>query len=225
MLAYLLIGMQTGPEFVIFSVLILIFSVIIHEVAHGWAANALGDPTAKLAKRLTLNPLRHIDPIGTILVPGILLLSHSIFSGGFLFGWAKPVPYNPYNLRNQRWGEAFVAIAGVATNLFLAVLFGFLARYAYGAGSVAFGDLAALITLVNLFLGIFNLLPIPPLDGYTFLRSILPHKRAMAFRAFENRLMQGGFLTLIVFLLVFSYFLAKPFSALVFYIFRLLIGV
>lgn len=221
MLAYLLIGMQTDPEFVIFSLLVLIFSVIIHEVAHGWAANALGDPTAKLAKRLTLNPIRHIDPIGTIIVPLLLKLSGS----PFLFGWAKPVPYNPYNLRNQRWGEAFVAIAGVATNIFLAIVFGLLARYAYGTGSVSFGDLAALVTLVNLFLGIFNLLPIPPLDGYTFLRSILPYRSAMAFREFEGRLMQGGFLTLIVFLLVFSYFLSKPFSALVFWIFELIVGV
>ena len=205
----------------IFSIIVLIFSVIIHEVAHGWAANSLGDPTAKLAGRLTLNPIRHIDPVGTILIPLLLRLSGS----PFLFGWAKPVPYNPYNLRNQRWGEAFVAVAGVATNLFLAILFGLLARYAYATGSIAFGDLAAVIVLMNLFLGIFNLLPIPPLDGYTFLRSILPHKSAMAFRNFENRLMQGGFLTLIVFLLVFSYFLAKPFTALVLYLFRLIVGV
>src|SRR3989344_2127263 len=111
----------------IFSIIVLIFSVIIHEVAHGWAANSLGDPTAKLAGRLTLNPIRHIDPVGTILIPLLLKLSGS----PFLFGWAKPVPYNPYNLRNQRWGEAFVAVAGVATNLFLAILFGLLARYSY----------------------------------------------------------------------------------------------
>src|SRR3989344_702786 len=132
----------------IFSIIVLIFSVIIHEVAHGWAANSLGDPTAKLAGRLTLNPIRHIDPVGTILIPLLLKLSGS----PFLFGWAKPVPYNPYNLRNQRWGEAFVAVAGVATNLFLAILFGLLARYAYATGSIAFGDLAAVIVLMNLFL-------------------------------------------------------------------------
>lgn len=207
-------------DLLIFSVIVLIFSVIIHEVAHGWAANYLGDPTAKLQGRLILNPIPHIDPIGTIVVPLLLKLTGS----PFLFGWAKPVPYNPYNLRNQRWGEAVVAIAGVATNLFLAVIFGLLARYAYGTGAIEFGDMAAVIVLVNLFLGIFNLLPIPPLDGYTFLRSMLPYKSSMAFRDFESRLMQGGFLTLIVFLLVFSYFLAKPFTALVLYIFRFLIG-
>ncbi|HEY0011098.1 MAG TPA: site-2 protease family protein [Candidatus Paceibacterota bacterium] len=212
--------MQTGPEFLVFSVLILIFSVIIHEVAHGWAAYAQGDPTAKLAKRLTLNPFRHIDPIGTILVPVLLKLSGS----PFLFGWAKPVPYNPYNLRNQRWGEALVAVAGVATNLFLAVVFGLLARHALATGAGAFGELAALICLVNLFLGIFNLLPIPPLDGYTFLRSVLPLKTAMSFREFEDRTARGGFLTLIVMLLVFSYFLAKPFTLLVLWVFGLIVG-
>ena len=220
MLAYTLIGMQTGPEFIVFSVLILVFSVIIHEIAHGWAAYAQGDPTAKLQNRLTLNPIPHIDLFGTILLPGLLAL----IGTPFIFGYAKPVPYNPYNLRNQRWGEALVAIAGVATNIFLAVVFGLLARYAYANGAGTFGDLAALVTLVNLFLGVFNLLPIPPLDGYSFLRSILPLKKAMAFREFEDRIMRGGFLTLIVFLLVFGYFLSRPFSALVLYIFNALIG-
>jgi len=208
-------------DLLIFSIIVLIFSVIIHEVAHGWAANSLGDPTAKLAGRLTLNPIPHIDLFGTILIPLMMKLSGM----PFLFGYAKPVPYNPYNLRNQRWGEAFVAIAGVGTNLFLAVLFGLIARYAYASGSMAFGDLAAVVVLMNLFLGIFNLLPIPPLDGYTFLRSVLPYKRAMAFREFENRLMQGGFLTIIVFVLVFFYFLSKPFTALILYLFRLIVGV
>lgn len=211
---------QMEQDLIIFSIVVLIFSVIIHEVAHGWAANALGDPTAKLAGRLTLNPLRHIDPFGTIILP--LLMKLAGFP--FLFGYAKPVPYNPYNLRNQRWGEAIVAIAGVATNLFLALLFGLLARYAYAAGAVTFGDLASVVVLMNLFLGLFNLFPFPPLDGYTFLRSALPYRSGMAFREFESRLMRGGFLTLIVFLLVFSYFLAKPFTALVFYIFYLIVG-
>jgi Zn-dependent protease len=204
----------------IFGIAVLIFSVIIHEVAHGWAANSLGDPTAKHAGRLTLNPIRHIDPIGTLLIPGILIFSGS----SFLFGWAKPVPYNPYNLRNQRWGEAFVAIAGVGTNFLLAILFALITRYANGIGAETFADLASVIVLVNLSLGIFNLIPIPPFDGYTFLRSILPARRATAFREFEERVAGGGFLTLIVFFFVFSYFLARPFSALVLYIFRALTG-
>lgn len=208
------------PDLIVFTVLILVFSIIIHEIAHGYAAYALGDPTAKLARRLTLNPIRHIDPLGSVIIPGLLVLS----SSGFLFGWAKPVPYNPYNLRNQRWGEAIVSIAGVATNILLAIVFAVIARGAFAAGATGFGELAALVVLVNLFLGIFNLFPFPPLDGYTFLRSILPARKAMAFREFEDRLRRGGFLTLIVFLLVFSYFLAKPFVALVFSIFNLLIG-
>ena|SRR5438132_653523 len=96
--------MQPDLALTIFTILVLIYSVIVHEVAHGYAAYMLGDPTAKLAKRLSLNPLRHIDMVGTIIIPGILVLSHS----PFLFGWAKPVPYNPYNLKNQRWGESIV---------------------------------------------------------------------------------------------------------------------
>lgn len=209
------------PDLLIFTIAVLAFSVIIHEVAHGWAANALGDPTARLAGRLTLNPIRHIDPIGTVLIPLLLKLSGS----SFLFGWAKPVPYNPYNFRNQRWGEPLVAIAGVATNLFLAIAFGLLARYAYAAGAVIFGDLASIIVLVNLFLGLFNLIPIPPLDGYTFLRSMLPYTWTMGFRGFEETLQRGGFLTLIIFFFVFIYFLAEPFVSLVFFLFNLLIGV
>ena len=212
--------MQTGPEFAVFSILVLILSVIIHEVAHGYAAYALGDPTAKLAKRLTLNPFRHIDLMGSVIVPALLLLSGT----RLLFGWAKPVPYNPYNLRNQRWGEAIVAGAGAATNLLLAVLFGFIARHAYAIGATPFGDIASTVTLVNLFLGLFNLFPIPPLDGYTVLRGLLPTRSAMAFRDFEDRLRRGGFLTLIVVLAFFTYFLAQPLAALVFWIFGKLVG-
>lgn len=215
-----ILPMQPDAALPIFTIAVLIFSIIIHEVAHGYAAYALGDPTAKLAKRLTLNPLRHLDPIGSVLLPAILVLSHS----GFLFGWAKPVPYNPYNLKNQRWGEAIVAVAGVGTNLLLAVLFAFIARFAFASGMDTFGTLAASVTLVNLYLGIFNLLPIPPLDGYTFIRGLLPPAKAMAFREFEDRLRQGGFITLIVVLFVFSYFLSAPFSLFVSWLFALLIG-
>lgn len=211
---------QPNMALSIFTIVVLILSIIIHEVAHGYAAYALGDPTAKLANRLTLNPFRHIDPIGSVLLPLFLVLSHS----GFLFGWAKPVPYNPFNLKNQRWGESIVAGAGVATNLVLAVIFGFVARYANAAGMQSVADLAATITLVNLYLGLFNLIPIPPLDGYTFLRGLLPPKSSMAFREFEERLRQGGFITLIVVLLVFSYFLSAPFSLFVSWLFHILVG-
>lgn len=204
----------------IFYFVVLIVSIIIHEVAHGYAAYALGDQTAKMAGRLTLNPLPHIDPMGSIIVPllGVLSPAH------VFFGWAKPVPYNPYNLKNQRWGEAIVAFAGVGTNLFIAVLFGLLARFTLSAGMQSFGEAAAIISLVNLFLGFFNLIPIPPLDGFTFLRGLLPYRYTMGFRNFEARLAAGGLLTLVAFLFVFSYFFSGPFSAFVSSVFRILVG-
>ena len=153
------------------SLVILILSIIAHEVAHGYAANSLGDPTARLAGRLTLNPLPHIDLMGSIVIPSLL-----VFTGSpIMFGWAKPVPYNPYNLRNQRWGEALVAVAGSATNILLAVIFGLLVRFGAALGFDATAlSLAATIAFINLFLGLFNLIPFPPLDGFTVLRSILP---------------------------------------------------
>src|SRR5687768_676502 len=108
---------------IIFGIAVLILSIIVHEVAHGVAADRLGDPTARYAGRLTLNPISHIDPVGSIVLPLI-----TYFSGGFIFGWAKPVPYNPYNLRNGTWGEALVALAGPTSNIALALVFGLLIR-------------------------------------------------------------------------------------------------
>lgn len=207
-------------ETAIFTVIVLVISVIVHEVAHGWAANALGDPTAKLQGRLSLNPIRHVDPIGSVLIPAVLVLTNS----SFLFGWAKPVPYNPYNLKNQRWGEAIVGVAGVAVNLFLALLFAGIARFAFGAGMMEFGTLASLVVLVNLSLGIFNLLPIPPLDGFTVLRGILPFRASMKLREIEDRVQAGGIFSLVLILFLFSYFLAAPFGMLIRTLFRALIG-
>ncbi len=204
----------------IFYLVILIVSIIVHEVAHGFAANSLGDPTARLAGRLTLNPIPHIDLFGSIIVPILCVIS----PGSFLFGWAKPVPYNPYNLRNQRWGEFLVASAGVATNLFLALLFGLSTRILMANGMGVMASATAMITLVNLFLGLFNLIPIPPLDGYTVLRSVLPYKYAMTFRAFEAKLAQGGIITLIAVLFLFSYVFSAPFSLFVSHLFSLLVG-
>ncbi len=212
--------MQSGVEFQIFTIAILILSIILHEVAHGYAANALGDPTAKLAGRLTLNPLPHIDLVGSVIIPGILVLTQA----GFLFGWAKPVPYNPYNLKNQRWGEAFVGVAGVATNLLMAVLFAGIARASYAYGFTDFAELALVVVFVNLFLGLFNLIPLPPLDGFTVLRGALPPKYTLPLRAFEERLAQGGILTLIIILFVFVQFFSAPFYNFVFWIFRFLVG-
>lgn len=210
--------MQTDPALMIFTIVVLILSVIVHEVAHGWAANALGDPTAKLQGRLTLNPIPHIDPVGSVLLPALLVLTNS----GFLFGWAKPVPYNPYNLKNQRWGEAIVGVAGVATNLILAVVFALVARVAFAQGMTEFATLAAVIVWTNLFLGLFNLIPFPPLDGFTVLRGLLPLKMSIPFRNVEARL--GGFTGLLLFLVVFNFILAEPFAALVREVFVALIG-
>ena len=204
----------------IFTIIILILSVIMHEVAHGYAAYALGDQTAKRAGRLTLNPLAHIDLFGSIIIPAVLVLSQA----GILFGWAKPVPYNPYNLRSQRWGEAIVGAAGVATNVLLALIFAGITRLAAMEGYTAFATLAATVVFVNLSLGFFNLIPIPPLDGYTVLRGVLPPKASMAFRDFDARMRSGGIFTLIAVLLVFSFFLAGPFYALIEWIFRILVG-
>ncbi len=207
-------------EAIIFTVIVLILSVVVHEVAHGWAANALGDPTARLQGRLTLNPIKHVDPVGSVLIPGLLVLTNS----GLLFGWAKPVPYNPFNLKNQRWGEAIVGVAGVATNLLIAGVFAVLTRVAAVNGTEAFAGLAAIIVLVNLSLGLFNLIPIPPLDGYTVLRGILPYKMSLSLRSFEERILSGGIFSLIAFLFIFSYFFAAPFGAFIRSVFRILVG-
>ncbi len=204
----------------IFLIIILIFSVIVHEVAHGYAANALGDPTARLAGRLTLNPVPHIDLLGSIIIPAFLVFTHA----GILFGWAKPVPYNPYNLKSQRWGEVIVAFAGPGTNLLIAVIFAVGLRLGASALSPASISLAGYIILINLFLGLFNLIPIPPFDGYTVLSRALPYRHAAVMQGFEQRIRSWGPLGLIVVLFVFIYFLAAPFSQLVFLLFHLLVG-
>lgn len=201
------------------SLVILIVSIIAHEVAHGYAANALGDPTARYAGRLTLNPIPHIDLMGSIIIPGLLVLTHS----PIFFGWAKPVPYNPHNLRG-RWSETIVATAGVGTNFALALIFGLIVRF--GAGSLPETALviAATVAFVNLFLGLFNLIPFPPLDGFTALRSALPWHAARGLHHFEAQMRGAGVVSLILFLLIFSYVLAGSFSSLVSYIFILITG-
>lgn len=206
----------------IVSLIILILSIIAHEVAHGYAANSLGDPTARLAGRLTLNPLPHIDMVGSVILPILLISTHS----PILFGWAKPVPYNPYNLKNQRWGEAFVAVAGSATNIFLALLFGLIVRYGFVTGlDTTALSLAGTIAFTNLFLGLFNLIPFPPLDGFTALRSALPWGFSQGLNRFEHQVRTAGPVSLILFLVVFSYVFVGPFFALVAGLFGLITGV
>lgn len=146
-------------------------SVVIHEVSHGFAALRFGDKTALYAGRLTLNPLKHLDLFGSIILPALLVLTHS----PFLFGWAKPVPYNPANLSNKKLGTLAVASAGVLANLFLALVFGLLLRFSLEHFfSLKLAAILSLIVMVNLGLAIFNLVPIPPLDGSKILFSLLP---------------------------------------------------
>jgi len=183
---------------VIFFILALIFSIIIHEVSHGYAAEMLGDPTARLQGRLTLNPIPHIDPVGTLLVPAFLILMQV----PFLIGWAKPVPYNPYNLRNQKWGEAIVAAAGPGVNIALAILFGLVTRLATGSVPTEFIVLASVIIFINVLLAVFNLLPIPPLDGSKLLKSVLPLRANIAYQNLEAMLMRGGMLVMILVLFI-----------------------
>ena len=151
---------------------VLLFSIIVHEVAHGYVALLNGDPTARMLGRLTLNPGPHIDPVGTILLPLLLLLSHA----GILFGWAKPVPVNPLNYRNLRWGEITVSAAGPLSNLALAVAFALLLHLELG--NVGLLKLAYFGVTINIFLALFNLIPIPPLDGSHILSILLPRDLA-----------------------------------------------
>jgi Zn-dependent protease len=196
----------------IFIIIILIMSVVIHEVSHGYAALGLGDPTAKYQGRLTLNPISHLDPIGSFLAP---LLGY--FAGGFIIGWAKPVPFNPYNLRNQRWGEAMVAIAGPLSNISLAIVFGLVIRFAGGVLGQAFLNLAGFVVLINITLAIFNLIPIPPLDGSKILFALLPYKWQGLRESFEK---YG-----LILVFIFIFFLWQFMSPVINYLFTLLTGV
>lgn len=204
--------MESTTQF-IFQILVLIFSVVIHEVSHGYAALMLGDKTAQYAGRLTLNPLKHLDPFGSLLLPAL-----SYMLSGFIFGWARPVPYNPHNLRNpfgklgagKNWGPAMVGAAGPLANISLAIIFGLLVRFlpALVTGPSAifvinFISIAGTIALLNLVLAIFNLIPIPPLDGSKLLFAVLPYQ----WRSVETFLEQYGFFLLLIFIFFFSQWL------------------
>ena len=167
----------------IFQIAILIMSVVIHEVSHGYAASYLGDQTARYQGRLTLNPLKHLDFVGSFLVPLLLYISKV----GIIFGWAKPVPYNPYNLKPGRWSEAIVASAGPASNIFLALLFGLLLRIGIvSETNPAFIEIVSLIVFINILLAIFNLVPIPPLDGSKLIFAFFPDKSRQIRGFFER---------------------------------------
>ena len=190
---------------------LLILAIILHEVAHGYAALLLGDSTARDQGRLTLNPIPHVDLFGTIIIPGILILT----GANILFGWAKPVPYNPYNLKG-RYAETVVAAAGSTTNFAVAVIFGLLYRLGYGFLPEPLLLLCSIIVPINLFLGLLNLVPIPPLDGSRIVISLLPmHLRLRI----EQRLaaLTGGqnIVMLILALLVLTWFVLDYVVALV----------
>lgn len=175
----------------------LLFAITLHEVAHGWVASLLGDPTAKMLGRLSVNPIRHIDIVGTILVPAACMML-----GGFIFGWAKPVPVNWSNLHNQRRDMPLVAVAGPMANLMMAFAWAIIAKIAvlFGGSSLRLTQVLLAMGViglqVNLVLMVLNLIPLPPLDGSRIITSFLPGKMAWNIQRFE----QFGFVILLILL-------------------------
>ena len=175
-------------------------SIVIHEISHGFVAEFFGDKTARFAGRLTLNPLKHLDLFGSVLLPILLVLSHA----PFLFGWAKPVPYNPNNLSNKKWGTIAVASAGILANFSVAILFGIIIRLTVGLSlSDGFYFITSIIVIINLALGVFNLIPIPPLDGSKILFSFLPESFSPSIFRFE----QYSLIILLIFIIFFADYL------------------
>jgi Zn-dependent protease len=203
---------------IVFEIIVLLFSAVLHEVAHGYVAERLGDDTARRAGRLTLNPIVHLDPFGSILMPLLLLWASG---GSFFFAAAKPVPYDPRNLKNPRSGSAKIALAGPVTNFALAFIFGIIIRIIEtvaptSAGAANFVVFLAIIVYINIILGLFNLIPIPPLDGSRILFAILPQTETMA-RAMYSLQRWGLFLVLIF--VFFGFQLLIPFIQLIFALF------
>ncbi len=199
---------------IIFSIGVLIMSVVVHEMSHGYAAFMLGDSTAKYAGRLTLNPIKHLDFFGSFIVP---LLSYSL--GGVIFGWAKPVPYNPYNLKNQKWGAGLVGVAGPLSNFLIALIFGLIIRsYSYLTFlPPSFFEIASLIVFINILLAVFNMVPIPPLDGSKVLFALLPYK----WHNIQMFLERYGLILVVIFI----FFLFRVILPLVYILFRAITGI
>lgn len=195
---------------IFFYFLIIIPSSIIHEYAHGWMAERLGDPTARYAGRLTVNPLAHIDLWGTIILPLMLFFGTG---GRFMFAYAKPVPYNPYNLKNQRWGPVLVSIAGPLSNFLLALCFALVLRI-FPSSTLTF--FLQIVVYANILLMVFNLVPIPPLDGSKLLFAIIPD----SMRPLRIALERYGFVILIFFVL----FLFDLISPIINVLFSFLVG-
>ena len=179
--------------FLIFQLIVLIFSIMIHEISHGAMALRLGDNTAKRLGRLTLNPLKHLDPVGSVILPLMLIL----FNSPILIGWAKPVPYNPYNLKNPKKGAALIGIAGPLSNITIAAVFSVILSFSktLGMSSTLMAAIGVII-LINLLLAIFNMVPIPPLDGSKLLFALFPRSWFKVQMIMER----NGFLFLILFL-------------------------
>ncbi len=205
---------MSGAIVTIFTLIVLLFSIIIHEIAHGSMALYLGDPTAKYSGRLTLNPLKHLDPFGSILFPLFLFIATQ--GQGPIFGWAKPVPVNPYNYRDQKWGELKVAIAGPAVNFLIGIIFSLAIRFFGLRLPVALIEFFKIIAVYNFAWGLFNLVPIPPLDGYHILFSLLPEKFS------EIKIFLLRYSIILLFLFIFFGFGLISFGA--FFLFSIFVG-
>lgn len=202
------LGADIVDKLIIVVIMILAFvpAIVLHECAHGFAAYKLGDPTAKQAGRLTLNPIAHVDPVGTILLPGLLLLASVMGVGGFLFGYAKPVPYNPRYFKNIRQGEVIVGLAGPASNLVMSLIGALIARLAMTFLWTSVPQVALYVWYfgvyfcqINLCLAFFNLIPIPPLDGSSIIAPLLSNKALEKYYQVQQYAM--FFLLLIIFVL------------------------
>lgn len=172
------------PDFqtLLIYIIPLLFAITLHEAAHGWVASKLGDHTARMMGRVTLDPTKHIDPIGTIAIPLVLLLS----SSGFIFGWAKPVPINFNALRNGKNGMIWVALAGPGANIFMAICWLFVMIIAINMNMAVLIEMGRIGILVNCVLAVFNLLPIPPLDGSRVISALLPNRLAYQYNQLEQ---------------------------------------
>ncbi len=197
---------------IIISIIVLFFSIIIHEVSHGYMALVRGDPTARDAGRLTLNPIPHIDIFGTIILPLLLIIMRS----SILFAWAKPVPINPYNFQNSKKDTMLVGAAGPLSNIGLAIVFAILFRV-FGATFV--GQFLLFGVAINLILAFFNLVPIPPLDGSRILQGFLSYEAAQKYMVIER----FGFI--IIYFLLFAGLFQHILLPIVSFFLRLLTGI
>ena len=193
------------PDFqtLLIYIIPLLFAITLHEAAHGWVASKLGDHTARMMGRVTLDPTKHIDPIGTIAIPLVLLLS----SSGFIFGWAKPVPINFNALRNGKNGMIWVALAGPGANIVMAICWLFVMIIAINMNITVLIEMGRVGILVNCVLAVFNLLPIPPLDGSRVISALLPNRLAYQY----NQLEQYGLYILLVLMFLGGFnYLVRP---------------